>query len=101
MKFIITIDENKKLKETNEKAYIKSLTKFGSNRGKRKFEKVLKNAFGNDTFDLESVRTDTTFKTVTHNEKAARALYTYYRQIEALTVSLEIKSDIIKEEKED
>lgn len=98
MKFIITIDENKKLKETDEKAYMKSLKKWSSEAGLKKFKKVIAKAFGENDVDLDSVRTDTALVVTTRNLEAARALYIFYRQIESLVVSIKFESEIVKEE---
>ena len=101
MKFIITFDENKKLKEENPKAYEKSLKKWSSEKGSKKFKKVMSNAFGANEIDLDYDMTGSVLTVTTRNLEAARAMFIFYKQIPSLVTSLRIKSDIVKEEKED
>lgn len=101
MKFIITIDENKKFKEENPKAYEKSLKKWSSEAGSKKFKKVMAKAFGDSKIDLDSVMTGSVLTVTTRNFEAARAMFIFYKQIPSLVTSVRMESDIVKEEKED
>lgn len=96
MKFIITIDENKKLKEENPKAYEKSLRKWSSEKGSKKFKKVMAKAFGDNEIDLDSVMTGSVLTVTTKNLEAARAMFIFYKQIPSLITSVRIESGIVK-----
>ena len=101
MKFIITIDENKKLKEENPKQYEKSLKKWSSEASSKKFKKIMAKAFGDNEIDLDSVMTGSVLTVTTKNLEAARAMFIFYKQIPSLVTSIKIESSIEKEEKED
>lgn len=98
MKFIITIDENKKLKEENPKAYEKSLKKWSSEKGEKKFKKVMSKAFGDNEIDLDSDATGSVLTVTTRNLDAARAMFVFYKQIPSLITTVRIESEIIKKE---
>ena len=98
MKFIITIDENKKFKEENPKAYKKSLEKWSSEKGEKKFKKVVEKAFGDNKIDLDSVMEGSVLTVTTKNIEAARAMFIFYKQIPSLVTSVRIESEIVKED---
>lgn len=98
MKFIITIDENKKFKEENPKAYEKSLRKWSSEKGSKKFEKAMVKAFGDNEIDLDYVMTGSVLTVTTKNLEAARAMFIFYKQIPSLVTSVKIESGIVKED---